>query len=174
MGTEEFSFPTVLPIAVNVVVLGDFLAPLLLTGLQGLQWQAWLNGELLGLPLVTCQEGFFMQVHVWCGPTLMQNLMVAAPLIVDTLHIDTDVMPDTSLARVTTHIPGGNTLTSSRVLTVTCMRTVMETCALGELRRRFIDLRLVGFQVVPVHPAASWNAPILTTDKEKMVLVYED
>ena len=160
--------------AVNVVVLGDFLAPLLLTGLQGLQWQAWLNGELLGLPLATCQEGFFMQVQVWCGPTLMQNMMVAAPLLVGTLHIDMDVMPDTSLVRVTTYIPGGNTLISSRVLTVTCMRTVMETCVLGELRRRFVDLRLIGFQVVPVHPAASWNAPILTTDKEKMVLVYED
>ena len=104
----------------------------------------------------------------------MQNMMVAAPLIVGTLHIDMDVMPDTSLVRVTTYIPGGNTLISSRVLTVTCMRTVMEACALGELRRRFGDLRLVGFRVIPVHPAVSWNAPILTTNKEKMVLVYED
>ena len=169
LGQEEFSFPTVLPMAVNVVILGDFLAPLLLTGLQGLQWQAWLNGELLGLPLATCQEGFFIQVQVWCGPTLMQNMMVAAPLLVGA-----DVMPDTSLVRVTTYIPGGNTLISSRVLTVTCMRTVVETYVLGELRRRFVDLRLIGFQVVPVHPAASWNAPVLTTDKEKMVLVYED
>ena len=100
LGQEEFSFPTVLPMAVNVVVLGDFLAPLMLTGLQGLQWQAWLNGELLGLPLVTCQEGFFLQVQVWCGPTLMQNMMVAAPLIVGTLHLDMDAMPDTSLVRV--------------------------------------------------------------------------
>ena len=61
LGQEELSFPTVLPMAVNVVILGDFLAPLLLTGFQG---QAWLNGELLGLPLVTCQEGFFLQVQV--------------------------------------------------------------------------------------------------------------
>ena len=108
LGQEEFSFPIVLPMAVNVVVLGDFLAPLLLTGLQGLQWQAWLNGDLLGLPLVTCQEGFFIQVQVWCGPTLMQNMMIAAPLIVGTLHLDMDAMPDTSLVRVTTYIPGGN------------------------------------------------------------------
>ena len=42
----------------------------------------------------------------------------------------------------------------------------METCALGELRRRFVDLRLIGFHVVPVHPAVSWNAPILTTNKD--------
>ena len=50
----------------------------------------------------------------------------------------------------------------------------METSALGELRRRSVDLRFVGFQVVPVHPAVSWNAPILTANKEKMVLVKED
>ena len=168
LGQEEFSFPTVLPMAVNVVILGDFLAPLLLTGLQGLQWQAWLNGELLGLPSVTCQEGFFLQVQVWCGPTLMENMMAAAPLTVNTLHIDMDVMPDTSRVRVTTYIPGGATLMSSRVLTVTCMRTVME------LRRRFVDLLLVGFQLVPVHQASSWNEPVLTTGKEKMVLVYEE
>ena len=96
-------------------------------------------------------------------------MSTTAPLIVGTLHIDMDVMPDTSLVRVTTYMPGGNTLISSRLLTVTCMRTVMEVCALGELRRRFGDLRLVGFRVVPVHPAVSWNAPILTT-----ILVYED
>ena len=86
LGQEELSFPTVLPIAVNVVSLGDFLAPLLLTGLPGLQWQAWLNGELLGLVLVACHEGFFLQVRVWCGLTLMQNMVVAAPLLTGTLH----------------------------------------------------------------------------------------
>ena len=170
LGQEEFSFPTVLPMAVNVVSLGDFLAPLLLTGLQGLQWQAWLNGDLLGLALVACHEGFSLQVQVWCGPTLMQNMLVAAPLIAGTLHVDMDAMPDTSLVRVTIYIPGGNTLISSRVLSVTCLRTMMETCALGELRSRFGDLRLVGFRVIPVHPVVTWNAPILTLNKEKMVL----
>ena len=35
LGQEEFAFPTVLPVAVNVVSL---------TGLPGLQWQAWING----------------------------------------------------------------------------------------------------------------------------------
>ena len=59
LGQEEFSFPTVLPITVNVVLLGEFLAPLLLTGLPGLQWQAWINGELLGfwLPWWLCFLG---------------------------------------------------------------------------------------------------------------------
>lgn len=105
----------------------------------------------------------------------MENMVAAAPLTVNTLHIDMDVMPDTSLVRVTTYIPGGATLMSSRVLTVTCMRTVMEAFVLSELRRRFVDLLLVGFQLVPVHQASSWNdEPVLTTGKEKMVLVYEE
>ena len=174
LGQEEFSFPTVLPITVNVVLLGEFLAPFLHTGLPGLQWQAWINGELLGLALVACQEGFFLQVQVWCGPTLMQNMVVAAPLLTGTLHFDMEAMTDTSLVRVTIYIPGGNTLISSRVLSVTCLRTMLETCALGELRSRFSDLREVGFRVIPVHPAVTWNAPILTLNKEKMVLIYED
>ena len=119
----------------------------------------------------TSNQGFFLQVQVWCGPTVMVNMMAAAPLTVDTLHIDMDVMPDTSLVRVTTYIPGGATLMSSRVLTVTCMRSVMEAVALSELRRRFVDLLLVGFHLVPVHQASSWSEPVLTTGKEKMVLV---
>ena len=41
LGQEEFSFPSVLPMAVNVVSLGDFLAPLLLTGLQGSMATSW-------------------------------------------------------------------------------------------------------------------------------------
>ena len=82
----------------------------------GLQWQAWINGDLVGLALIACQEGFFLQVQVWCGPTLMQNMVVAAPLLSGTLHFDMDAIADTSLVRVAIYIPGGNTLTSSRVL----------------------------------------------------------
>ena len=37
LGQEEFSFPTVLPVAVNVVSLGKFLASWLLTSLPDLQ-----------------------------------------------------------------------------------------------------------------------------------------
>ena len=100
LGQEEFSFPTVLPVAVNVVSLGEFLAPWLLTGLPGLQWQPWINGDLVGLALIACQEGFFLQVQVWCGPTLMQNMVVAAPLLNGTLHFDMDaIITDTSLVR---------------------------------------------------------------------------
>ena len=70
-------------------------------------------------------------------------------------------------SRVTIYIPGGNTLTSSRVLTVTCLRAMLETCALGELRSRFSDLRGVSFRVTPVHPVVTWHAPVLPLNKEK-------
>ena len=169
LGQEEFSFPTVLPVAVNVVSLGEFL-----TGLPGLQWQAWINGDLVGLALIACQEGFFLQVQVWCGPTLMQNMVVAAPLLNGTLHFDMDAIADTSLVRVTIYIPGGKTLTSSRVLTVTCPRAMLETCGVGELRSRFSDLREVSFRVTPVHPVVTWHAPVLPANKETMILIYPD
>ena len=174
LGQDEFSFPTVLPSAVNVVSLGEFLAPLMPTGLPGLQWQAWMNGELVTLDLIECQEGFFLQVQVWCGLTLMQNMGVAAPLITGTLHFDMDAMIDTSLVRVTTYIPGGNTLCSSRVLSVICPRTMQETCTLGELRSRFRDLREVDFRLILAHPVIIWHEPILTLNRERMVLRYED
>ena len=174
LGQDEFSFPTVLPSAVNVMSLGEFLAPLMPTGLPGLQWQAWMNGELVTLDLIECQEGFFLQVQVWCGLTLMQNMGVAAPLITGTLHFDMDVTIDTSLVRVTTYIPGGNTLCSSRVLSVICPRTMQETCTLGELRSRFRDLREVDFRLILAHPVIIWHEPILALNRERMVLRYED
>ena len=76
-------------------------------------------------------------------------MVVAAPLLSGTLHFDMDAIADTSLVRVTIYIPGGNTLTSSRVLTVTCPRAMLETCALGELRSRFSDLREVRLSGYP-------------------------
>ena len=173
-GAGGIFFPAVLSVAVNVVSLGEFLAPWLLTGLPGLQWQAWINGDLVGLALIACQEGFFLQVQVWCGPTLMQNMVVAAPLLNGTLYFDMDAITDTSLVRVTIYIPGGNTLTSSRVLTVTCLRALSETCALGELRSRFSDFREVSFRVTPVHPVVTWHAPVLPLNKGKMILIHGD
>ena len=61
------------------------------TGLSGLQWQVWINGEL---------GGFFLHVRVWCGSTLMQNMVVAAPLRNGTFHFEMDAIADTSLVRV--------------------------------------------------------------------------
>lgn len=173
LGPNEFSFPTILPLAVNVPILGDFLAPLLPTGLPGLQWQAWLNGEPVALQLLTCPEGFFLQVHVQCGLVLLQNLQVSAPLMADFLHVDMEVIED-SKVRVTVYIPGGDTLMSSRVLTISCDRAGMESLILRELHRHFYDLQLVRFQLVPVHLAVTWVAPIITTGQEKLVLVYEE
>ena len=152
LGQEEFSFPTVLPIAVNVVSLGELVAyraSLVCSGRPGSMVTLW---------------GWF-----W-----LLGVVVAAPLLNGTLHFNMDAITDTSLVRVTIYIPGGNTLTSSRVLTVTCLRAMLETCALGELRSRFRDLREVGFRVIPVHPVVTWHAPVLPLNKEKMVPIYED
>ena len=51
---------------------------------------------------------------------------------------------------------------------------MLDTCALGELRSRFSDLREVCFRVTPVHPVVTWHAPVLPLNKEKMILIYED
>ena len=50
----------------------------------------------------------------------------------------------------------------------------MDSQVSSNLRSRFPDLRLVGFSVLPVHPTASWNEPILTSGKDKRVLVYDE
>ena len=175
LGQEEFSFPTVLPMAVNVVSLGEFLAPLVAhrpsrSAMAGLaQWRPSGFG-------LDCMPRRFLPSGTSVVWTNLDAEYVGwrPPLICGTLHIDMDAMPDTSLVRVTIYIPGGNTLISSRELSVTCQRSMMETCALEELRSRFGDLRVVGFRVIPVHPVVTWNAPFLTLKKEKMVLVYED
>ena len=46
---------------------------------------------------------------------------------------------------------------------------MLETCALGELRSRFSDLREVSFRVTPVHPVVT-----LPANKETMILIYQD
>ena len=51
---------------------------------------------------------------------------------------------------------------------------MLETCALGELRSRFSDLREVSFRVTPVHPVVTWHAPVLPVNKETMILIYQD
>ena len=74
-----------------------------------------------------------------------------------------DVLPDTSLVRVTIYISGRNTLISS------CQRSMMETCALEELRSRFwrpASSRISG------NPGASCShMECATLNKEKMCYV---
>ena len=64
-----------------------------------------LGENWLGAYVMVNQEGFFLQVQVWCGPTLMQNMVVAAPLFTSTLYFDLEAMADTSLVRVTFLFP---------------------------------------------------------------------
>ena len=101
-------------------------------------------------------------------------MVIAAPLLSGTLHFDMDAIADTSLVRKTIYIPGGNTLTFSRVLTITCPRAMLEICALGELRSRFSDLREVSFRDTSVDPVVTWHASVLLANKETMILIYQD
>ena len=56
-------------------------------------------------------------VQVWCGTTLMQNMVVAAPLLTGTLHFDMEAMTDTSLVRVTSPYLLAQAATLVQVLT---------------------------------------------------------
>ena len=85
----------------------------------------------------------------------MQNMVVAALLLNCILYFDMDAIADTWLVRITIYIPGGNALTFSQVLTVTCLRAMLDICALGELRSRFSDLGEMCFRITSVHPVVT-------------------
>ena len=57
------------------------LAPLIPEGLPCMVVNAWHNGEALDFNLVNCFDGFFVQINVACGRTLMDNLIAAVPIV---------------------------------------------------------------------------------------------
>ena len=83
---------------------------------------AWHNGEALDYNLVNCFDGFFVQINVACGRTLLDNLVAAAPIVSLGMHQEVFVLPDPLLVQVTAYVPGGDTLMSSRALTVIYQR----------------------------------------------------
>ena len=114
LGSRELSFPCVLPQMINFPVLQAFLAPLLPQGLSCLSLQMWHNGAAVDFQLVNCFNGFFVQVTVGVNSIHLENILLAAPLIIPQLHIDHVVLPDPQLLQVTAFVPGGDTLISSR------------------------------------------------------------
>ena len=174
LGQGEVAFPMVLPQRCNAVTVRELLAPLLPTGLLDARWQASLNGEVLGTQLITCPEGFFLQVQVWGSITMLDNIQVGAPLLATTLHLEVEMQFDPQLVRVTVFIPGGNTLFSSRKMVVSCLQAWMEDTVTRNLRSRFPDLCTVGFHLVPAHPSVAYDAPIFAPDRHTLVLVYDD
>ena len=118
----DLSFPCVLPQMINFPVLQAFLSPLLPQGLSCLSLQMWHNGAAVDYQLVSCFNGFFIQITVEVNSILMENIRLAAPLIIPQLHIDQMVLTDPQLLQVTAFVPGGDTLISSRSLTMTDKR----------------------------------------------------
>ena len=105
--------------------------------------QMWHNGAAVDYQLVSCFNGFFIQVVVEVNNILMENIRLAAPLIIP--HIDQMVLTDPQLLQVTAFVPGGDTLISSRSLTMTEKRNRVFTILASGLRQRFADMRNVGF-----------------------------
>ena len=105
---------------------------------------------------------------------LMENIRLAAPLIIRHLHIDQMVLTDPQLLQVTDFVPGGDTLISSRSLTMTEKRNRVFTILDSMLRQRFTDMRNVGFLLLTAHPSSKWMDPAFSLQKEKVVVVYSD
>ena len=174
LGSRELSFPCVLPQMINFPVLQAFLAPLLPQGLSCLSLQMWHNGAAVDFQLVNCFNGFFVQVTVGVNSILLENILLAAPLIIPQLHIDHVVLADPQLLQVTAFVPGGDTLISSRLLTMIERRDRVFTILDSKLRQRFPDMRYVGFLLLTAHPSSKWMDPAFSPQREKVVVVYSE
>ena len=119
----------------------------------------WHNGAAVDYQLVSCFNGFFIQVVVEVNNILMENIRLAAPLIIPQLHIDHMVLTDPQLLQVIAFVPGGDTLISSRSLTMTEKRNRVFTILDSVLRQRFADMRNVGFLLLTAHPSSKWMDP---------------
>ena len=130
--------------------------------------------EALDYSLVRCFDGFFVQITVACGRTLMDNLLAAAPLVSLRMHQEVFVLPDPHLVQVTAYVPGGDTVMSSRALMVISRRDVVVPTLQTELRRRFPDMEHVVFDILAVRPSAKWHDPVYSPHKDRAVVVYTD
>ena len=149
LGSRDLSFPCVLPQMINFPVLQAFLAPLLPQGLSCLSLHMWHNGAAVDYQLVNCFNGFFVQVTVDVNSILMDNIWLAAPLIIPQLHIDQVVLTDSQLLQVTAFVP----------LTMIEKRNRVFTILDSTLRQRFTDMRYVGFLLLTAHPSSKWMDP---------------
>ena len=157
--TTNYQFP----------ILQAFLAPLLPQGLSCLSLQMWHNGAAVDYQLVSCFNGFFVQITVDVNSILMDNIRLAAPLIIAQLHIDQVVLTDPQLLQVTAFVPGADTLIFSRSFTMTEKRNLDSM-----LRQRFTDMRNVGFLLLTAHPSSKWMDLAFSPRKEKVMVVYSD
>ena len=75
---------------------------------------------------------------------------------------------------VTAFVPGGDTLISSRSLTMIEKRDRVFTILDSMLRQRFTDMRYVGLLLLTAHPSSKWMDPAFSPQKEKVVVVYSE
>ena len=174
LGSRELSFPCVLPQMINFPVIQAFLAPLLPRGLSCLTLQMWHNGAAVDFRLVNCFNGFFVQVTVGVNSIILENILLAAPLIIPQLHIDQVVLSDPQLLQVTAFVPGGDTLISSRSITMIERRDRVFAILDSKLRQRFPDMMYVGFLLLTAHPSSKWLDPAFCPQREKVVVVYSE
>ena len=170
LGDREFSFPTILPQAINLPLVRSFLAPLVPDGLSCVLVNAWHNGMALDSSLVRCFDGFLVQITVACGRTLLDNLLAAAPTVSLRMHQEVFGLPDPLLVQAV-FVPG-DTLMSSRAMTAIAGRDVIVTTLQAELRRRFLDMEHVGFEILAVHQSVKWHDPVYSPHKDRAVVVY--
>ena len=174
LGDRDLSFPCILPQMINFPIVQAFLAPLVPGGLDCVAIDVWYNGAALDFSLVNCFDGFFVQVTVRCCRTLLDNIIAAAPITVPQLHVDPLVLPDSQFLQVTAHVPGGDTLISSRSASLVDCRDRVYAVLHTLLRQRFPDMLHVGFEILKVHPSSTWLDPTFGPQKEKVVVVYTD
>ena len=174
LGNRDLSFPCVLPQMIHFPVFQVFLAPLLPRELTCLTLHVWHNGDALDYRLVNCFDGFFVQVTVEINSILMDNIFLAAPLIIPQMHIDQLVWPDPQLLQVTAYVPGGDTLISSRSITIIQRRDRAYAVLDTVLRQRLPDMMYVGFLLLTAHPSSKWFDPTFCPQREKVVVVYSD
>ena len=126
-----------------------------------------------GLPTGQLFQWFLCTGHRGCQQHPLDNIWLAAPLIIPQLHIDHVVLADSQLLQVTAFVPGGDTLISSRSLTMIEKRNRVFTILDSMLRQRFTDMRYVGFLLLTAHPS-KWMDPAFSPQKEKVVVVYSE
>ena len=90
------------------------------------------------------------------------------------LHIDQVVLADPQLLQVTAFVPGGDTLISSRSITVIERRDRVFAILDSKLRQRFPDMMYVGFLLLTAHPSSKWLDPAFCPQREKVVVVYSE
>ena len=90
------------------------------------------------------------------------------------MHLDTLVLPDPQVLQITAFVPGGDTLMSSRSLTIIHRRDRVFPLLHAELRLRFPDMLHVGFDILTAHPSSKWQDPLYCPQKDKVVIVYTD